>query len=60
MMYSIAETAKANNLNPFEYFKYLMDQLKEYPRNEVPQDILKDLMPRSQSLPDCCKQKLKR
>ena len=31
ILYSIAETAKANGLNPFEYFKFLMEQLKEYP-----------------------------
>ena len=60
MMYSIAETAKANGLNPFEYFQYLMDQLKEYPRNNVPEDKLAELMPWSETLPDCCKQKLKR
>lgn len=56
MLYSIAETAKANGLNPFEYFKYLMDQLKEYPRNGVPEDRLRELMPWSETLPDCCKQ----
>ena len=56
MMYSIAETAKANDLNPFEYFKYLMEQLKEYPRDNVPEDKLKELMPWFSSLPDCGKQ----
>lgn len=56
MMYSIAETSKANGLNPFEYFQYLMDQLKEYPRNNVPEDKLAELMPWSETLPDCCKQ----
>ena len=60
MMYSIAETAKANGLNPFEYFQYLMEQLKEYPRNNVAEDKLAELMPWSETLPDCCKQKLKR
>ena len=60
MMYSIAETAKANGLNPFEYFQYLMDQLKEYPRNHVSEDKLTELMPWSETLPDCCKQKPKR
>ena len=40
-LYSIAETAKANGLNPFEYFKFLMEQLKEYPRNDVPEEELK-------------------
>ena len=50
------ETAKANGVNPFEYFKFLMEQLKEYPRNEVPEEDLKKLMPWSETLPDCCKQ----
>ena len=45
ILYSIAETAKANGLNPFEYFKLLMEQLKEYPRNDVPEEELKKLMP---------------
>ena len=56
ILYSIAETAKANGLNPFEYFKFLMEQLKEYPRNDVPAEELKKLMPWSETLPDCCKQ----
>ena len=56
ILYSIAETAKANGLNPFEYFKFLMEQLKEYPRNDVPEEDLKKLMPWSETLPDCCKQ----
>ncbi len=60
MMYPIAETAKANGLNPFEYFQYLMEQLKEYPRNDVPEDKLSELMSWSLTLPDCCKQQLKR
>lgn len=60
MMYSIAETAKANQLNPFTYFEYLMEQLKEYPRNDVPKDKLDALMPWSDQLPDYCKQQLKK
>ena len=59
ILYSIAETAKANGLNPFEYFKFLMEQLKEYPRNDVPEEELKKLMPWSEMLPDCCKQRKK-
>lgn len=50
MMYSIAETAKANGLNLFEYFQYLMEQLKEYPRNDVPEERLAELMPWSPTL----------
>ena len=56
ILYSIAETAKANGLNPFDYFKFLMEQLKEYPRNDVPEEELKKLMPWSETPPDCCKQ----
>ena len=29
----------------YEYFSYLLSQLKEYPRNNVPEDVLADLMP---------------
>lgn len=59
MMYSIAETARANNLNPFAYFEYLMDQLKEYPRNDVPDDKLAALMPWSGQLPESCRKQQK-
>ena len=30
MIYSIAETAKANGLKPYEYFKYLLEELPGY------------------------------
>ncbi len=55
MMYSLAETIKANRLKPYEYFSYLLSQLKEYPRNNVPEDVLADLMPWSDKLPDECR-----
>ena len=54
-LYSIAETAKANNLKPYEYFSYLLEQLMHYPRNNVPEDELVKLMPWSEELPDCCR-----
>ena len=54
--YSFAETAKANNLKPFEYFKYL---LEEIPRHSEYGDksYLEDLLPWSESLPDYCRKK---
>ena len=58
MMYSIAETSKANGLNPFKYFEYLMEQLKEYPRGSIPEEIVNDLMPWSDKLPEYCKMKI--
>ena len=30
ILYSIAETAKANGLKPFEYFKFLLEQILNY------------------------------
>lgn len=55
MLYSVAETAKANGLKPYEYFSYLLSQLVQYPRDNVPQGKLKELMPWSESLPDYCR-----
>ena len=30
IIYSIAETAKANNLNPYDYFVYLLDEIPKH------------------------------
>lgn len=30
MIYSIAETAKANNLKPYEYFEYLLEEIPKH------------------------------
>lgn len=57
LLYSIAETAKANGLKPYNYFCHLLSQLKEYPRGNVPQDVLEKLMPWSPDLPDECRKK---
>lgn len=55
--YSIAETAKANNLKPYEYFKHL---LTEIPKIETTKNLdqLDDLLPWSEKLPDECKKKI--
>lgn len=51
IIYSIAETAKANNLKPYDYFEYL---LKEIPNHmeETDRSFLKDLLPWSPNLPE--------
>ena len=54
-LYSIAESAKANSLKPYEYFKHLLTELVKYPRGNVPEDVLVSLMPWSEILPDCCR-----
>lgn len=53
MLYSIAETAKANHLKPYEYFKYL---LEEIPKHMDDRDMcfLDDLMPWSDPVVERC------
>ena len=48
--YSIVETAKANNLNPFQYIKFLLDKLPSMKISD-----LATLLPWSESLPDECR-----
>ena len=59
ILYIIAETAKANNLKPYEYFRFLLDEIAEhlYGREHDPNDraFLNDLLPWSDKLPDVCK-----
>ena len=52
MLYSIAESAKANGLNPYEYFSHMFTELAKYPRNSAPEEIVEELMPWSDKLPD--------
>ena len=56
IIYSIAETAKANNLKPYNYFEYL---LTEIPKHMDDHDVsfCEDLLPWSESekLPEECK-----
>ena len=55
LLYSIAETAKANNLKPYEYFVYLLTELVKHPRGNVPEDVIERLTPWSESIPDSCR-----
>lgn len=54
MLYSIAETAKANNLKPYEYFKYALGEILHH-KDDLPETYIESLLPWSDSLPDCCK-----
>lgn len=51
IIYSIAETAKANNLKPCDYFEYLLTEL---PMHAVDNDrnFLEDLLQWSEKLPE--------
>lgn len=50
VLYSIAETAKQNNLKPYEYFKYCMEQICTHGEFDNP-SYLDDLLPWSEKLP---------
>lgn len=54
IIYSIAETAKANNLKPYEYFKHLLTEIPEH-MEDTDCSFLEDLLPWSPNLPDECR-----
>ena len=51
ILYSIAETAKANNLKPFDYFEYLLAEIPKH-TDDQNTDFLEELLPWSKTLPD--------
>ena len=51
MIYSIAETAKANNLKPYEYFEHLLTVIPEDMEDTDP-SFLEELLPWSPTLPE--------
>jgi hypothetical protein len=54
--YSIAETAKANDLKPYQYYEYLLTELpKRIDAKKNDQFSLEDFMPWSPELPVCCR-----
>lgn len=51
IIYSIAETAKANGLKPFNYFEYLLTEIPKH-ADDKNTDFLTDLLPWSPALPE--------
>ena len=51
IIYSIAETAKANNLKPYDYFEYLLNEIPKHMDNKD-NSFLEDLLPWSANLPE--------
>ena len=51
IIYSIAETAKANNLKPYDYFEYLLSEIPNH-MGEKDNSFLEDLLPWSSNLPE--------
>lgn len=58
MLYSIAETAKANALKPAEYMQYLLEQILEH-EEDAPSTYITSLMPWSETIPDWCRNQKK-
>ena len=54
IIYSIAETAKANNLKPYDYFEYLLTEIPKH-LDDTDRRFLEDLLPWSPNLPVNCR-----
>ena len=57
VIYGLVETAKANDLNPYYYFKYLLEELpklKEFISEEEEAEAMQSLLPWSPDLPEKC------
>ena len=54
IIYSIAETAKANNLKPYDYFEYLLTEIPKH-MDETWNEFCERLLPWSDELPDRCR-----
>lgn len=59
IIYSIAETAKANNLKPYEYFEYLLSEIPKH-LEDTDRTFLEALLPWSEDLPDFIKKPVKK
>ena len=55
ILYSIVVSAIENDLLPFEYLSYLLDQLRRIDLND--KEAIDSLMPYSEQLPDECRRK---
>lgn len=51
IIYSIAETAKANGLKPYEYFEYLLSVIPNH-MEDTDTSFLEELLPWSETLPE--------
>ena len=58
IIYSITETAKANNLNPFRYLEYILTVLKDH-QDDREYSFIDDILPWSKKLPEICRSKAK-
>lgn len=57
IIYSLAETAKANKLKIYEYLKHLLTEIPKH-MDKTSLDFLEDLLPWSENLPEECRKKI--
>ena len=50
IIYSIVETAKANNLKPYDYVRYLLEEIPKH-MDDIERSFIKNLLPWSENLP---------
>lgn len=50
IIYSIVETAKANNLKPFDYVQYLLEEIPQH-MDDTDCSFIEELLPWSEKLP---------
>ena len=58
VLYSIVETAKANDLRVYDYLEYLIDKLAKH-SEDTSREFLKNLLPWSQAVQEKCKNRKK-
>lgn len=57
IIYSIAETAKANNLKPYNYFELILTKIPKH-MEDTNLDFLNDLLPWAENLPVECRKQI--
>ncbi len=58
IVYSLAESAKANNLKPYNYFMHVLEEIPKH-MDDTNLEFLDDLLPWSDTLPENCRKNLK-
>ena len=56
IIYSISETAKANNLKPYDYFEHILNEIPKH-MDVSDRSFLEDLLPWSEKLPEGIRKK---
>jgi len=59
MIFSIAETAKANNLNTYDYFELLLSEIPKH-QDDKNLDFINNLLPWSKQVQEKCPSRYKK